>query len=404
MKSRISLDGRNVVLILLLVTFPLKAWYMLSRPLFFSGPDGPRYISSTIDFGTKNFFSSAINGMPNWPAGYPWLQSLVYRLDPGSWIELIQILQLTLFSVSIFLLFRFFTPILGERIASITSILLILSPAWAVTNGESMYETLLWFFTVLGFYLMVTKSDKVSFQISGAVSLGIAIVIHPRIIPFIAIFLITVFRVFDKTPQRQIQVFSMISIFPIIFLLRNKVSEGIFTLSDALLPSILGYRPRSMAGCGSLSCVPETILQHPIEFLRESFYNLFAFWSPHSGPLERGSWFHNVSLLSALERVSYSQASFVLSLILMSLLVIFAVAGFLIAVTTKFQDWLFFILGLVYFMGTDFIIFGDNRHRLIAMIITLPLQILGFSAFTQLGKKLNDRFMLLITNGRKSPR
>ena len=194
----------------------------------------------------------------------------------------------------------------------------------------------------------------------------------------------------------------MISIFPIIFLLRNKVSEGIFTLSDALGPSILGYRPRSMPGCGSLSCVPEKILQHPIEFLGESFYNLFAFWSPHSGPLMRGSWFHNVSLLSALERVGYSQASFILSLILTSLLAIFAVVGFFIVMASKIRDRLFFILGLGYFMGTDFMIFGDNRHRLIAMIITLPLQILGFSALAQLGKNLNVRIMRFRTNDRKS--
>ncbi len=393
MKSKISLSGGHAVLILLLATFPLKAFYMLSRPLFFSGPDAPTYIPATIDFGTKNFSSSDITGMPNWPAGYPWLQSLVYRLDPGSWIKIVQILQLTLFSISILLLFKFFIPILGKKIATITSCLLILSPAWAVANGESMYETLLWFFTILGFYLMTTNSDKVMIQIAGAVSLGIAIVIHPRIIPFIAIFLITVFRFFDRPPRKQIQVFSIMSIFPIIFLLRNKISEGVFTLSDALGPSILGYRPKLLAGsgCGSLSCVPEAIVKNPIVFIGENLYNLFAFWSPHSGPLARGSWFHNVSLLSAAEKAGYSQVAFILSLIITSLLVIFAVLGSLNVMTNKIQNWLFLILSLAYFMGTDIVIFGDNRHRLIAMIVIVPLQILGFSSVIQIGKKLKDR-------------
>ena len=179
--------------------------------------------------------------------------------------------------------------------------------------------------------------------------------------------------------------FFSISILPSIFLFRNKISEGIFTLSDALGPSILGYRPKSMAGCGSLGCVPESVLKHPLEFIGESFYNLFAFWSPHSGPLKRGSWFHNISFLSALDKMNYDTISIIISIVLTIFLFLLAGFGCYIAISSKIQNYPFLILSLIYFISTDVAIFGDNRHRLIAMMVTVPLQIIGLDAFIKLG-------------------
>ena len=388
MRLAIKGNERIILVLLTVITFPFKAWYMLSRPLFPSGPDAQTYIPATIDFANLDFFSSEIEGMPNWPAGYPWLQSFVYRINSDVWVEYTQILQLLLFSISIFLFFEVFTLLTSKKIAMISSATLILYPAWAVANGESMYETFLWFFSVFGFYLLICCAARNALVLLGGVSIGIAIVIHPRIIPVVVLFVVTVWKIHTQTKWNRTLFLVGSFLLPILFLIRNRIAEGVLTLSDALRPSIVGYHPKSMYGCGSLECVPASILNHPLEFLQECIFNLYAFWSPHSGSMARGSWFHNISLFSALERVGLTQISVVFALSATVFAVCIASLGCLVTFRDRSKYRIFLLLTFSYFISTDFFIFGDNRHRLIAMLVSLPLQIIGIETLFRFTRKI----------------
>jgi 4-amino-4-deoxy-L-arabinose transferase-like glycosyltransferase len=372
-----SWTQRQVLCVAILLTLPLKVWYSLTRPLFYSGPDAETYIESTIDFGTQSFFSKDIEGMPNWPAGYPWLQSFIYRVTPENWIQSVQVLQLILFSLAIFLFYDFAKSILSSKIAFYSSLLLVLHPAWAVANGESMYENLLWVFLILGFYTLNYEANGFPCAIFGAFCFGIAVVIHPRILPIVLIFFLWVWNYKKYTTRFRIFIAGSLAILPILFLIRNRIAEGVWSLSSALNWSYFGYHPNSMVDCRRVNCIPSSIKNNPMEFLGETLFNFYAFWSPHSGNLSRGSWFHNISLLSALEKLGFSHFSMVISIFVTCFLFFLAMLGSYVAIKENLRYRIFLTLSLAYFLTTDIVIFGDNRHRLMAMFTLLPLQVLG---------------------------
>jgi hypothetical protein len=359
-----------------LLSIPVKLFYSLSRPLFESGPDAPTYIPSAIDFAKSGFFQKGIEGMPNWPAGYPWLQSFLVRLSDSHWKELAQISQVLLFSISIILFYRFISHIITPKVGFYSSLILLISPAWAVANGESMYETYLFSFLVYGTFLLFVKGSEPWLKYSSAFFFGMAIIIHPRIIPIVIIIIFYGWTQF-KTIKFGVFVYASILVFlPIMFSVRNLVAEGIFTLSDALVPS-LSYHTKSFANCQSLSCVPSSILQHPIDFIGECLFNFYAFWSPHSGALSKGSWFHNISLLTAFDLKGFVIFGQILSLLIVILGILFVVLGIIEIKRSAntFSNLLIFLLAT--FLLTDFLIFGDNRHRLVGLFCIAPLQVLG---------------------------
>lgn len=367
---------RILLYIGLLVSIPMKLYYSLSRPLFESGPDAPTYIPSAIDFAEYGFFQKGIEGMPNWPAGYPWLQSFLVRVSESHWIELVQIFQVLFFSLSIILFYRLISYLITPGVAFYSSLILLFSPAWAVANGESMYETALFCFLISGSFLLLVKGNHATLRYTSAFLFGMAIVIHPRIIPIVAIILSFGWP-YIKTTILGIFIFASTLLFlPLLFSARNFIAEGIFTLSDALIPS-LSYHTKSFANCQSLSCVPSSIIQHPIDFIGECLFNLYAFWSPHSGALSKGSWFHNISLLTALDLKGFVLVGQALSLLIVFLGILFTAVGIAQVKrrATRFSN--LFIFSLAIFLITDFLIFGDNRHRLVALFCIAPLQVLG---------------------------
>jgi hypothetical protein len=394
---------RQVLGVVILLTLPIKVWYSLSRPLFYSGPDAETYIESTIDFATESFFSKDIAGMPNWPAGYPWLQSFVYRATPENWTQSVQVLQLILFSLAILLFYDFTKSILSPKIAFYSSLLLVLQPAWAVANGESMYENLLWVFLLFGFYTLNHESVSYLRALFGTFCFGMAVVIHPRILPIVVIFFVWAWNYKSYSIRLRILIASSLAILPILFLTRNFIAEGNLTLSSALNWSYFGYHPNSMAGCSSVSCIPTSIKNNPMEFLGETLFNFYAFWSPHSGNLSRGSWFHNISLLPTLEKLDFGHLSMAISIFVTCVLFFLAILGAYVVFKEKMRYRFFLTLSVAYFLITDIVIFGDNRHRLMAMFALLPLQVLGvekiFSRFPSTGLL----FKRLINNRKFDP-
>ena len=69
-------DHRRLLIAVLLFSTPLKIYYALSRPLFYSGPDANGYIPAIQDFGSKSFLSPDISSQPYYPPGFPYLLSI----------------------------------------------------------------------------------------------------------------------------------------------------------------------------------------------------------------------------------------------------------------------------------------------------------------------------------------
>ena len=135
-----------------------------------------------------------------------------------------------------------------------------------------------------------------------------------------------------------------------------------------------------------------------MEFLGETLFNFYAFWSPHSGNLSRGSWFHNVSLLSILEKLDFGHLSMAISIFITCMLFFLAILGAYVVFKEKMRYRIFLTLSVAYFLLTDIVIFGDNRHRLMATFALLPLQILGVEKIFLWFSKTNLYAKRLVNN------
>ena len=98
-------DRRRLLIAVLLFSAPLKIYYALSRPLFYSGPDANGYIPAIQDFGSKSFLSPDISFQPYYPPGFPYLLSIFYRLSDSYWIPMAQVFQILAFSLAVYLFF-----------------------------------------------------------------------------------------------------------------------------------------------------------------------------------------------------------------------------------------------------------------------------------------------------------
>jgi hypothetical protein len=373
---------QRILLTAIILSLPIKLSYVLTRNLFPSGPDADTYLPASIDYSNQGFFSSSISGMPYWPAGYPWLNSLTARLTGNQWEETTQILQVMIFSLACVLYFKLILPYFGRSIALLSSLTLILQPAWVVANGEAMYETHLFSFIIIGAYLTLKSNSKVdlkSFTI-GLLFLGFAVVIHPRILPIVMVFLVILHLNFKyKTKAVLIGVATFASL-PILFAFRNLIAEGSFTLSTALVGTASSYNV-VFRNCSNLECIPMTIFNNFPSFLSQGITNLNYFFSPHWGPDARGTWFHNLSGLFLFPNGDISKIIISLGRFVSSISVFLLFLGIWRALLRRNLLDYFFVISSLIFLGTAFMIFGDNRHRLIASLSLLPLQLLGSKVF-----------------------
>lgn len=361
-----------------LALIPLKLVYLLSRPIFFSGPDASTFINASQDFAKKDFFSQDISGIPYWPSGYPWLNSIVIRAVDSQWIHLTQIIQILLFSLSCLLFYRLLSPYCGAKLSFIGSLGLLLQPSWMVANGEAMYETYLISFLIFGLYLLFGSKTPIPVkrQILGLLLLGYSVVIHPRILPIVLLLFILLLVYFKFKKGEFIASALVFSILPIFFALRNFIAVKEFVLSNALVGTATSYN-LVFKSCSNIECLPVAILNNFPAFMSQGLANVSAFFSPHWGPLARGTWFHNLSAL-VLTSDGYLFTTFVyLGRAITSISMLLLGLGMWRALNRRnFYD-LFFVLSSITFISTAFIVFGDNRHRLIASFFFLPLQLFG---------------------------
>ena len=367
----------QLLLLTLFLTFPIKIFYSLSRPLYDSGPDAPQYISIITNIARGDFWKTTIVGIPQYPVGFPFLNSFVVDIFGNEWVKAAQILQIISFTVSLILYFKILLKYTSENIALFSALILALSPAWAVANGEAMYETYLFVFLCFGSYLLLKSQEPSGFRttylLCGGFFLGFCGVIHPRILLVLPLFIYLIFRNFvSSLAEKFLLGFTLI--LPMgIFAFRNLLIESVFSLSTSIMPSLKYHK--SLRSAGNLEEVPGLIWQNFPTFLQECIENMFYFWSPYSGSLRRGSWYHNVSLLSILQKMSLNDLpiALVFSLVNFS----FCCIGLYLL---KKKDWNFFIFSstsLLTLWCTDIFLFGDSRHRLIAMFVTAPLLSIG---------------------------
>lgn len=389
-------DHRILVLAIVL-SLPIKLGYVFSRNLFTSGPDADTYIPASIDFSIQGFFSSSITGMPYWPAGYPWLNSLFAKLSEGMWEETTQILQTIIFSLACLVYFNMILPYYGRSIALMSSLFLILQPAWVVANGEAMYETYLFSFLMIGCYLIIKANRKIAFDsiYMGLFLVGFTVVIHPRILPVLCVFLTLLQLKFRFRPKELLIGLIFFAFVPILFALRNWIAENSFTLSTALVGTASAYNV-VFRSCSSIECIPATIFSNFSGFFSQGITNLSDFFSPHWGPDSKGTWFHNLSGLFLFPDGGVSEVIVFAGRFISTLSILFLILGIWKAIQRGNLFDHFFVISTALFLGTAFVIFGDNRHRLIASFSLLPLQLLGSRVSWDVFKKIYLKTLSLV--------
>ena len=370
-------DPRRLLIAVLLLSTPVKIYYALSRPLFYSGPDANGYIPAIQDFGSKSFLSPEISFQPYYPPGFPYLFSILYRISNSHWIPMAQIFQILAFSLAVYFFFLIVRDNANLRVAQISSLGLALSPAWAVANGEAMYETVYFSFLIFSLHILMpidAKRNRVRSFLGGAM-LGGLVVVHPRALLVVAI-LVFFLLFFNKAKAINIVMASAGFLIPfLIFSIRNLVAEKMFTLSSSFIPALAWNR--FMNGCQDLTCYADRALREPIDYLIQIITNIVYFWSPYSGPLKRGSWFHNFSGFRFLSTHDLVDVAKILSLALMlSIFIIWVYGTFLLNKISPRLNFLFLSIVLASIVN-DGLIYGDSRHRLAVMAFTLPAQALS---------------------------
>lgn len=368
---------RNLIVILILISSLLKLTYALSRDLFESGPDANGYIPFAIGFAQENFFSPKIVGPPYYPSGYPYLLSLIIRIAPDDWFVVAQIMQVVAFSFAAYLFYHLVSYIFSNRVAGLTAFIFCFNPAWAVANGEAMYETFLVSFLIFSLYALISpqnanQRNSIKYLLVSGFCASIAIVIHPRVLPLVLfcylIFLITQIRQVSKVIALIGSTFAL----PLLFAVRNFQAKGSFTLMSSFWDGQT-YN-NFLNGCTSLACASERVFSDPLGFLMQCYLNGIRYWSPHSGPLERGTWLHNISLQSVLNSNGYSNFAVILSQVLSILVFLSWIYGAVILhKENAFYNYLFIVLASFIWI-TDILVYGENRHRLIALIFMLSAQ------------------------------
>lgn len=365
-------DPRWLLISILVLTTPIKIYYALSRPLFYSGPDANGYIPAMQDFGSKPFLSPDISYQPGYPPGYPYLISLFYRISKSDWIPIAQSFQIILFTISIYLFFLLIRNHTTTLIAQISSLVLAFSPAWAVASGEAMYESTYFSLLVIALYTLLPghETPKLLRWFVGGILLGSVVVVHPRGL-LVVLILVVYFQFVEKKRNLFKFLVSLGFLIPyLIFSTRNLIAEKSFTLSSAVWSSV-SANPY-LTGCQSVLCVAERGVADPISFIAQCFWNICHFWSPYSWPLMRGTWYHNVSLFSILIKYEMVFIATLLSYLLMiSIFIGWVIGTFLLH---RISPKINFILASIVLASilNDALVYGDSRHRLAVMAFILP--------------------------------
>lgn len=380
------ISNSKVLAFSLIITSFLKFVYYLTRPLFESGPDANGYIPAAIAFANLGLTSGEIPGMPVYPSGYPIFLSMLVKVSNEHWMILAQVCQVFLFLFGTLFMRKTFMRFLSLEVSNIASLMFALSPAWFVASGEAMYETLLFFLVATSFYFLTSREDLGSRSLKiflGGIFASLSIVTHPRIVIAYLIAAPFIYRLHKDFKGRSKVLFLTLSgsvLIALFFAYLSFLRSGVFSLSTALWISMTFNDV--FRGCNDFLCVAQHVIANPTSALRESLDNFYAFWSPHSGAWARGTWFHNISFLAAFRKSNL----IALDLIFSTLTTAVVLIGYLLGAyrlrffNSKLSGFL--LLVVLQFIIADIFVYGDNRHRLIALPFMLPAFATLFTYFS----------------------
>jgi hypothetical protein len=258
-----------------------------------------------------------------------------------------------------------------------TSAILLVQPSWVVANGEAMYETFLFVALVCGLILVSGLNDKKIPTLFGFFCLGISVVIHPRVLLPVILIAIFVYSRQKTLLKTKFSHFCSFLFFPAVFLVRNFVAERKFTLYDGFTGTISSYNP-VFETCSEVRCIPRTVTTNFEAFIHQGFQNISNFFSPYWGPNAKGTWFHNISLLLFTDHHGSKSTVIFLGQVLTFAGIILALLGSYINLRSNNALGVLFFAITSSVLATDFVVYGDNRHRLMVSFCLIPLQLSGF--------------------------
>jgi 4-amino-4-deoxy-L-arabinose transferase-like glycosyltransferase len=337
-------------------------------------------------FSKFGFFSKAIDLSTIYPAGYPFFMSIAPRLSSEHWVIIAQVIQGALFTMTSYIIFCLAKRLFSRELSLLLAGLISFYPAWIVASSEAMYETLFLFFFTLGTLLFIKvgfESQKYSIlytYLCGGI-LGFVNCIHPRLLPItlgmVFILIIRTSHIYSRLITALFFVIPQILFVAREYIVNSRISLG----GDPWAASWIGRD--GMKLCSSIICYLGEIKDSPMPALTHYLYNFVCFWSPFSGPLKRGTWMHNISLPYQVYKYGYLEVSIVLSAIITLITTILLVYGIRHFFTINRSVTLSAISLLFILSITDVVIYGDSRHRLIAIPITLFFEIYAVSVIHQ---------------------
>ena len=243
-----------------------------------------------------------------------------------------------------------------------------------------MYESFLIPIVILIYYASIRlnesrgQSQFLWYYLLSAL-IGFALIVHPRVL-FLLLLPLALIALNLKTISNYIFTLLCLFLAPLVMAFRNFYSLDQFTLSTATKYAI-GYGHESIGNCEKVSCYYRGFRDNSLEFFIEFTRNFGYFFTPYSGSLKRGTWFHNLSIYTFLERNNFAQVALYIA-IAVSIFTLVAWISGLISYSKKSRH--ISILGLLTVLSlalTDGLVYGDSRHRLIAVPFMLPFQITG---------------------------
>jgi hypothetical protein len=381
MLHRAYKSGTRYALVLILFSTSIRIYYAVTRDLYPSGPDGPWFIQIMSDFAEFGFFSNRVRHLPFYPSGYPAILSIFPRISDDYWIPAAQIFQITILGFALFLWFLLIKQYFDTGVALISIIVITLSTSWLVFPGEAMYESLLISFIIFYFYsfnklLFTGNLTLIKILLSGLLA-GLIFAVHPRALMLVILPMLFIYKFVFKNKFIWYWL-GAFSFFPLLFAARNYFAESRFTLWSSSFTSF-NYGHQVALNGSSILEILWKILTNPIAFIHDTFINILYFFSPFSGPLARGTWFHNISASALLARNGHSDLA--LGISVFSCIVFFIVLALSLKhlASHKSRIMKFLFSGFAIVLLTDALIYGDNRHRLIANIFLVPIYSLYLS-------------------------
>jgi hypothetical protein len=342
-----------------------RLFYSLTRNIFSSGPDAPFYEIAPAEIAKFGFYSNQIQGVPYYPLGYPTLLSPFAKLSPEHWIKLVQIFQISLSILTVCVIFNIVRKFTNEATALIAALLVLLYPSFSAMSGQAMYEPVLMFIFYSYFFLVFQTSffrvSLVRCVLIGVIG-GLSISIHPRVIPWVLLIQIVLFRKLGS--KNSVIILGSLLPIPFAIMLRNLLVNEKFTLMSSKILDPYGV---------------STSFQDRIT---NGLKNIYYFWTPLSGDARHTTWYHNFTLFHELKKITGSTSVVLYS---SALIMLVSVIAWLFGSYIWFREKPEFAIVLVAIpvlaMLTDFVAAGDSRHRLVIMPLILIAQARTLTTF-----------------------